>query len=325
MIKAAVYGLGWWGQTLVNAIQGKSDKIRFVSGIARNLGKYQDFAKSVGITLTDDYSTVLADPAIDAVVLATPHSLHVGHIKQAASTGKHVFVEKPFTLTRDSAEQAVKACVDAKVTLSVGHNRRFLPSLREMKRIIGEGRIGDILHIEGQHSASSGYQMKPEDWKARMSENPAGGMGPLGIHTLDAMIFLNGLFSSVFAMSERRALPIEIDDTTSMLLRFKNGATGYMATILATRGHFWRLHVIGAKGWMEMHGVKSLTVSDSDGPRETKAYEDFDIQNAELEAFADAIGAGTPFIVPPEEIINGIAVFEAISKSAATGARVEIA
>jgi len=323
MIKAAIYGMGNWGQRLVNAVQGKSDKIHFAAGVVRALEKYEEYAGQAEISLTTDFAKVLKDPKIDAVVLATPHSLHADHIIHAAGAGKHVFVEKPFTLSRASAEAAVQACEAAGVTLFVGHNRRYLPALNDMKTIIDEGRIGKVLHLEGQHSGPSGYKPKPDSWRAKRSENPAGGMAPRGIHTLDAMIYLNGLVRSVFAMSERLQIPLEMDDTTAMLCRFKNGSTGYLGTIIAT-ANFWRIHVFGSKGWVEMRGPKALKIGDLDGAVEDKAYEDIDIQRAELEAFAEAVAGGQPFVEPPEEIINGIAVIEAMVESAQTGAVVEI-
>ena len=82
---------------------------------------------------------VLADPGIAAVVLATPHTQHAEQAIAAAKAGKAVFVDKPFTLTRASAEAVVAACGKAGVTLAVGQNRRFLPSAIELKRMIDSG------------------------------------------------------------------------------------------------------------------------------------------------------------------------------------------
>ena len=144
-----------------------------------------------------------------------------------------------------------------------------------------------------------------------------------GIHVLDAMIHLCGPVTRVFAMSERRQVADDVDDTTSMLLRFSGGASASLATVMAT-GDFWRLHVLGSKGWIEMHGVRALTVSDLDRVVETTRFEPVDIERAELEAFADAITAGTPFAVSSEEAVNGVATLEAIVLSAERGAPVDV-
>jgi predicted dehydrogenase len=72
VINAAIVGLGRWGQNLVNSIQGKSDKIRVVAGATRTVSKAADYAKQQGFPLYDSYKTVLADPQIDAIIVATP-------------------------------------------------------------------------------------------------------------------------------------------------------------------------------------------------------------------------------------------------------------
>src|SRR5450759_277505 len=110
MLRAAVCGAGHWGTRLIESVQGKSNKIGFVTAVTRNPADKLALAERFGLALTDSYRQVLADRAIDAVVLATPHSQHAGEIITAAKAGKHVFCEKPFTLTRDDAQTAIAAC-----------------------------------------------------------------------------------------------------------------------------------------------------------------------------------------------------------------------
>ncbi|MBF0277159.1 MAG: Gfo/Idh/MocA family oxidoreductase [SAR324 cluster bacterium] len=323
MINAAIFGLGKWGNILLDSVQGKSSKIRIAAVITRTVDKYEELAKEKGFSLVDNYHTVLENPDIDAVILATPHSLHEEHVKKAAAAGKHVFVEKPFTLTKSSAERAVQACIENKVVLAVGFNRRFLPAFIEMKKMIASDKIGTILHIESQFSGPSAYRRDPRSWRATRSENPGGGMTARGIHTLDLMIHLCGEVNTLSSMSGRRATSGEVDDTTAMLLQFKNGSTGYLSTIMAT-GNFWRIHVFGSKGWIEMKGMQSLTVSDLDGIVDSVQFDDLDTEKAELESFAESISSGNPFVVTPQEAIHGIAVLEAIEESAQSGLRVSV-
>jgi predicted dehydrogenase len=324
MLKAAIYGLGRWGNRLVESVQA-SDKIRFVKGVSRQPENHREFSQKTGIRVVSSYARVLKDPEIDAVVLATPHSLHHRQIAQAAKAGKHVFCEKPLTLTRRNAEKAVEACRAAGVTLGLGFNRRYAPSFREMVRRIEAGEIGEVLHIEGQHSGPTGYRLKAGNWRSTRAEAPAGGMTARGIHTLDAMIRIAGTVASVYAYSERRRLPadIDMDDTTSMLLKFANGATGYLGTIFVT-GELYRVHVFGTKGWIELRGDTSLTVCGLEGAPQRVALEAVDKEQKTLEAFADAVAARQPFMVPPEQAVNGIAVLEAIVASAAKGRAVNI-
>src|SRR3954471_18226076 len=104
MLSAAIYGLGRWGNTLVESVKD-SEKFRFVRGVSRTPENHEEFSHKTGVRVVSSYGRILKDPQIDAVVLATPHSLHLKQIAQAAKAGKHVFVEKPMTLTRKSAEK----------------------------------------------------------------------------------------------------------------------------------------------------------------------------------------------------------------------------
>ena len=115
MINAGIIGLGRWGQNLVNSIQGKSDKIRVVAGATRTRAQEAvDYAAKQGFPLVDSVAALLADPKIDAVILATPHTQRVELITAAAKAGKHVFTEKPLTLTSAEAAPCLKVCTDHK-------------------------------------------------------------------------------------------------------------------------------------------------------------------------------------------------------------------
>lgn len=323
MINAAIYGIGRWGKNLVQAVQGDSEKIKYVAGIARTPDNYIDFGAEMGFPIGSDYDAVLDDENIDAVVLATVHSQHAEQIKLAAGAGKHVFCEKPLALTKHEAEEAAQACAAAGVVLGVGFARRFLPAYADMKQLISEEAIGDILHVEAMHSGPTGFRTPSDSWRALRSENPAGGMAGRGIHNLDLMIDMCGEVSSAYAISERRAIENDMDDTTSMIFQFKNGVTGYLSTIFAT-GNMWRMYIMGTKGWLEMRGEHTLVISDLDNVTETRTYDEGGTLKAELEAFADACAGGDAYPVPVDHVVHGISVFEAVDESAKSGTKVEV-
>lgn len=323
MLNVAICGLGRWGGRLVESVHGKSDKIRFVRIVSRNPERQRAFSDKTGIAVTTSYAEVLADPGVDAVLLATPHSQHHVEIAAAAKAGKHVFVEKPFTLTAATAAQAVAACRAAGVTLALGFNRRYAPSRIEMMRRIRAGEIGDLVHIEGNFSGPAGYQLKPDMWRANRIESPAGAMTARGVHVLDAMMEAGGLVQSVFCFSDRRTITVEMDDTTSFLMRFAGGVTGYLASLHAT-GECWRLHAFGSKGWLEMRNDTDLIARGLDGAESKVSLPAVDKERAELEAFADAVAERRAFLIEPDHIVNGVAVLEAIVASAASGEMVRI-
>ena len=324
MLNAAIYGLGRWGSRLVESVQGSS-KIRVVKGISRDPAKHREFTQKTGIKVVSSYGRVLKDPEIGAVILATPHSLHLKQIQQAAKAGKHVFCEKPLTLTRRTAGKAVEACRAAGVTLSIGFNRRHAPSFVEMMNRIRAGAIGDVLHVEATHSGPTGYSLDAASWRSTRAEAPAGGMTARGIHTLDGMIQIAGPVASVYAFSDKRKLApgVDMDDTTSMLLKFAGGATGSLSTVFVT-ADLYRMHVFGSKGWIEMRGDTDLIVRGLQGQPERITLPAADKEKAELEAFADAVAQKKNFVIPPEEAVNGVAVLEAIVASAVRGKPIKI-
>jgi len=323
MLNAAIVGLGRWGQVLVDSVQGKSDRIKFTAAVARTPAKVEAYTKKQGLTLDSDYAAMLKDPSIDAVVLATPHQQHADQIIAAAAAGKHVFVEKPFTLTKASAEASVAATKKAGLVLALGHNRRFLPSVIELTYRIRSGALGTILHLETNFSGKSGLQFPAGNWRTYREESPAGGMGAMGIHMVDMMINLMGPMTEVRAISIRRAIPHDIDDTTSMLFRFKEGMTGYLGTLAATTPT-QRIEVFGSKGALEIRQERNFTFRPIDGEPEVKTYPAFDKERAELEAFADAIEGKAPYPLATADAIHGVAAFEAIVKSAETDTPVAI-
>lgn len=324
MLDAAIVGLGSWGRTLVYSVQGKSERIRFVRAVTRTPASAQGYAAAIGLPLSDDFGALLKDRSVDALVLATPHSQHVEQVKAAARAGKHVLVEKPLAVTRAEAEEAVKACRRAGVTFGVAHNRRFLPATRRLQELARDGALGRLLHVEGNMSGPSGRRHTASNWRADPSESPAGGMTGKGVHLLDLMISLFGPVKRADVRSLRQVMTGELDDTTSMLLDFESGATGYLATITATPD-VWRLQAFGTKGWAEMRGTRYLAVRTmEDGQEDIESFDEFDTVRAELEAFADAVAGIAPYPIPNEEVVAGAAALEAIVESAREGRPVDV-
>jgi predicted dehydrogenase len=277
---------------------------------------------------------LLADPAIDAVVLATPHSMHAGQVIAAAAAGKHVFCEKPFTLGKREAEAAVAAVQKAGVTLGLGYNRRFHPEMAKLRERIRAGELGTIMHVEATMTFPNALLLKPTQWRAHRDETPCGGLTPMGVHAVDAMIDLCGEIDHVYCQSFRRVVEIDSDDTTSMLFRMKGGMSGYLGTMTAT-GPGFSFQVFGSKGWVRLEGVTHVAGASSE-ERRTRLFgackfqpvkgeaqvwqaDKLDVARVALESFATAAAGGPFYPIPLEQMIHGAAVTEAIIRSALSG------
>ena len=322
MINAAIVGLGRWGQRLVDAVQGDgvaaSTLIRFRKGHTRTPAKAQAYAARRGIDLVESLDALLDDRTIDAVVLATPHSGHVSQVLQCAQAGRAVFVEKPLALNLKDALRLRAACAAAGVVLAVGHNRRFFPAMRELRKLASDGTLGTLLHVEGNFSGSFGLEYDASVWRASEKEAPGGGLTLMGVHIFDAMIDLMGPITLVGATSLRQVLKIELDDTSACALRFAGGQSGYMSTLTAT-ARLWRLQLFGTRGWAHVLDHEVLEVGMVGQPVRRLTWPVEDAERFVMEAFARAVAGDAPYPVPLDDVLNGIAAMDAFVRSAATG------
>jgi predicted dehydrogenase len=335
MIRAAIIGLGRWGRSLVNSVHDTTDDIRFVAGHTRTRAKAEEFCRDKDVRLVDDFTAILSDPAIDAVVLATPHSQHAAQIAQAAAAGKHILVEKPITLDHATAVVAVEAARKAGVVLAVGYCRRFHPSFVQIRDRLHGGRLGKIVAIVAQHTTSTQSFIAADNWRADPDEAPAGAMTAVGLHALDLMIEFAGRVRDVQCItgvhSEGPA-----DDTTTVLMRFASGATGAIFCSVATATNF-SFAAYGSKGLAEVRGASlqqfrfvPMSTQAPSGPvlappDETIEHADFNMLRAELVEFARSIRDKRPYPISIDDVLHGMAVFDAAVESAKTGRIVEIA
>jgi predicted dehydrogenase len=294
VIQAAIVGLGRWGKSLM-AAAAKSERIRFVRTVDPLEGSHLDEA--------------LRDRAIQAVVLATPHSLHREQALAASQAAKHVFCEKPLALSLADARAMIEACKQAGVKLAVGHNRRFWPAMRTLKQIVDDGRLGPVLHIEG-HNSNENSNRVTGGWRTLERESPGGGFTGAGLHALDAMVSVCGPVRGVRAQLLRYREEIPPLDAMSALYEFESGASGLLATVRATP-FYWRVHAFGTAGSAEVLGETELVLRRSGAAPEKITLEPVDSLRAELEAFADAIEGRAPYPIGEAQMLATMGAFEA--------------
>lgn len=329
MITAAIVGLGRWGQNLVTSANPAT--LRFTTAHTRTRQTADAFCQARGLRWTGDFEGILRDPGIQAVVLATPHSLHADQVRRAAAAGKHVFVEKPLALSVADADLMIQAAEEAGIVLAVGFNRRFHPSMRHLRRLTRDGALGTIVSVSAEQTALHGLDLTPEAWRAQPEEAPGGAMTAIGVHLVDGMIDLLGPITAVTARVTRRAA-VHADDTTNVVLSFENGATGLLFCSTASTPTY-RMAVHGTEGMAEILGhpmdmLRHAAALPGEN-RHTAEPAIFEVSGtnmltAELDAFAAAITDHVPFPTPLSEIRHGVVVFAAILRSAETGRTVSI-
>ncbi len=330
MIRAAIVGLGWWGQNHVRAARDSS-KIRFTRAVDIAPDRVRGFCDEQGLDLTDSFDDVLADPDIDAVVLVTPHSQHIDQIVAASAAGKHVLTEKPFSLHKAEGLRGIAAAKAAGITLGIGHNYRYAAAVSEIKRMVDAGEFGEIHHIEANLSHQG--QIGVEGWRRNAEEAPTGGIVHFGAHMIDIMCWYCGPMKRVFGQTTSHIMPA---DCGSVLVAFESGVTGYLADLMTTPSNF-HLQVMGSKGWARAQGwldsyevtkcFSAGKVDESGGDIETVTLPKVDMLaqvRANDENFAAACMGEEPYLFTPEQMAHTAAVHEAIAKSAASGQPVEV-
>jgi predicted dehydrogenase len=313
MLNAAIIGLGWWGQRLVNAVHG-SGMIRFSRGVTLEPDLVRDFAVKHGLAISTSLNDVLADRAIQAVVLATPHTRHRAQVEAAAAAGKHVYCEKPFALCRADAQAMLDACARAGITIAVGHHFRLMPSMKALRREVASGTLGAIMHVEGNYSHDWLKDLPVDSWRAAPEESRAGGMTGMGIHVLDCFRDLIGPMRRISALSTRRALALPTGDTTAALLEFENGATGTLATTLKTPFE-WRLAVYGENAWAASVSETRLIICRAGGEPQVMDFAPANHLGENVELFAGSALGRETFPIDAAGILQTVSALDAVFRS----------
>jgi predicted dehydrogenase len=284
------------------------------------------FAASQGLAYETSFERALQDPAVQGVVLCTPHTQHTEQIIAAASARKHVFCEKPLSMSRADVLRAVKACVDNEVALAVGHEKRFEPPVQELFRLAGAGELGTLLQVEANFSQDKFLSLEPDNWRMSQTEAPAGPMTATGIHLLDLAVGLLGPAQHVYARVRQLGSRLVNGDTLGILVTHKSGANSLISAVLATPFD-GRFAVYGNKGWADVRDKAHpeapegwvFTVKRRNSPPQSASFPPAKAVLANLEAFADAAAKRAPYPVPQDQMIANVSALEAVFRSAASG------
>jgi myo-inositol 2-dehydrogenase/D-chiro-inositol 1-dehydrogenase len=276
-----------------------------------------------------DAQHLLADPEVDAVVVAAPARDHAELVVAALAAGKGVFCEKPMATTLDEADRVVAAAQGAGAAVQVGFNRRFASDFAAAREAVVEGRIGSVQLLRSlTRDPGLVDPGRVPPWTIFLETL---------IHDFDLLGFLNpGAHPvEVFALADALVAPEYKDrgllDTAMVVVRYDNGAMAVAeASFSAVYGYDVRAEVFGSGG-MVRAGDPRLGRTESytrDGAVHATAHRDTELLHqayvAELAAFAEAVRDGTPSPVGPEEARAALVVALASIESVRSGAPVRI-
>ena len=321
-VKVASVGAGRWGMVLAEAAQRAG--LTVVSCFSRTPETRQEFAAAIGARAAASLDEVLADPEVDGLLIATSHGTHREMIEAAAAAGKHVFVEKPFTLNVADGRAAIDAAAAAGIVLQVGHQRRRLPAHRAMRALIDDGTIGDIQLLQSNHSLPNGFTMPERAWRWNAAESPLGSMTSLGIHQIENFHYLAGPIVRVAART-RRGRQVSIDEATGLLFEFASGAIGTLTSSFFTPWDI-RLSVHGTDAAAFAHHDAAQLEVLARGERQAVERElsEVDAEAEQLADFGAAVRGEKKPEVGGEEGLAVVAVLQAAVESADGGGFVDV-
>ncbi len=304
---------------------------------------------------TSDWQDVVSNPEIDIIDICAPSTLHKQISIAAAEAGKHVFCEKPLALNLPDAHEMLGAVRDAGVTHTVGFNYRKVPALAFAKRLIEEDKIGRIFHFRGMYSQD--WLVDPEfplAWRLREKDAGGGSSWDLGAHVIDTARHLIGELEEVCGfkttfIEERPVAVVEdglyaeagdemgevdVDDATSFLARFENGAMGVFEMTRYGTGHRNqnRIEVYGSKGsliWNGFEEMNNLYYYDRSDPSGEQGFRLIQVGEAEHPYAGNyfpaghIIGFGETFIHEVLDFVNAIEAGEPADPSFVDGVKAQ--
>ena len=313
MIQAAIIGLGRWGRNLVESVQHSSNQIQFTLAVVQNLDKHRDFAQSKNLQLSDRFQDALEDLAIQLIVIATPHNLHIKQIVAAANAGKNVLCEKPLALSVQEAQIAIDACKAFGVQLGVGHDKRYWPSMQALQKVVLSGSLGNLIHIEGNFS-NENSKIISSVWRNEPENIPGGSITATGIHIVDAFVNLMGPISKVQGKYIAHKNSKEFHDSMSLLCEFESGTTGVISSVRPTP-LFWRIHIFGDLGSAEVNGQNMMNIYSQGKSVEVQQFEPLNALCFQLELMARSIENTEPYPMGEKQMINTVKAFVASAKA----------
>lgn len=322
MLNVGLVGFGWWGRHIAQRLAGNSGFA--ICGVAEKARALHADIAGMGLRAVDDLDDLLAMDAVDAVILTSPNNLHDAQVAACVAAGKHVFCEKPLSLTAAGARASVAACQKAGLVLGVGHERRFEPAITALKTHLDQGDLGTIMHAELAFSHNKLAGLDASSWRTTSEFAPAAGMTQMGIHLTDLLVWFFGPVQEVHAITADRSLGWETGDVVTVQMQFTAGMTATMQAILHTP-HFLRTQVFGSDEWIEIRNETHPDTPDGEVRMERyRALDDRDVQTfewsdavtANLEAWAATIAGRADYLFTDFEKVHNIEVLEAIIISA---------
>ena len=314
-LRIAMIGTGWIADDALAPAVAKAAGAVLWSVLSREEGRARDFAERHGAASPapshTDLDALLADPELDAVLIASPDGLHAEQCVAAARAGKHVLCEKPMATTAADAERMTAACRDAGVRLGIAYHMRWHRGHRDLAGAAHAGRFGVLRHMRVQWSMRA---RDDSNWRARSEVGRWWGLAAVGTHCVDQvrwyMLPSCGEVTRLTPLVTRNVFRGPHDETALLALEFESGATAEVCTSVLFDAPK-RMEVYGSEGYalfddtLGRHGTGRILTRGGE-----HVFEAADPYTGEIEDFAAAVREDRDPEVNGEEGIRNVALLE---------------
>lgn len=242
-IKFAIIGPGTISHSFMNGVNELSS-CEVISVVSRDINRAKEFASKYNIKYAyDDYEKCLDNKEVDAIYVSTPPFMHYPNVKLALEKGKHVICEKPFTVDVKELEELIELAKEKKLLLMEAMKSPFIPVNIEVKKLIDQGEIGELITLEGSFSYDSGPRYSHFHFNKGMG---GGALYDVGIYPLFiSLFFVNSEVKQYFGYSKNA--PTGADSLACVMLQFENGVIANIRGGLEVNT-YQGVYIYGSKG-----------------------------------------------------------------------------
>lgn len=263
-LRVAIVGAGLQASRRAPAVLKSGDELVVIA--AAHDESARRMAETNGCEHTVGWEKVVKRDDVDAVIICTPPNTHYPISIAALGNGKHVLCEKPLALNSKEAQEMVVFSAKSARVLKCGFNHRYHPSLREIRRLVANGDLGELYYL----TASYGIEARPgyeKEWKANPKFVSGGELMDHGIHLLDLARWLLGDFAEVFATTKNyHVAGMPFEDNAFLTLKTSSERVAFIHASLTQWINRFFLEVVGSNGYARStglggsYGVETLTI-----------------------------------------------------------------
>ena len=318
-LKWGVLGAGSVAQRRAMPAINRAKDAELYALLSRDAARAQQLATEHGART--HYTTVhelLSDEALDAIYVSTPVYLHCEQVVEAAERGFHVLCDKPMAMNTEECQRMIDACQANGVHLQVCFLFRFHSCFQGIKNWVDEGRLGGIVH--GRVPFLKPFPIPPGAWRGNPDQGGGGSLMDLGAHGVDLLRYILGEVSQVSAFCNTVFHGYDVEETGMIMMRFENGAQGFVDTSFAAAGCDLVIEIYGTDGGVWVYnddGWKiKLSVNDESQTIDSQ-YED--LYQYQFEHFARCVTEGELPLVTGIDGLRTNAILAAAYESDRTG------